>query len=315
VIDILAVGELLIDFTPNFNQAGLCFQMNAGGAPCNMLSMAQALGARTAFFGKVGNDQFGISLKKTLVDANINTEALLLSDEKPTTLAFVHLDEDGERSFSFYRKNCADTYLLEEEIPYHLIDMAKVIHFGSLSFTDNPSKSTVVKLLKYAKSKNKIISYDPNYRPNLWASQEEAIEGMVLGLEFADIIKVSVEEAELITGETNYKAAAIKLHNMGVGIVCITLGVDGSYYYHDGGSGHVEGFKSNVIDTTGAGDSFFGAVVSEVLKIGYENIDNISLEKTVRIGNVAASIVIENYGGIPSIPSHVLVEEKMNKYY
>lgn len=313
MIDILGVGELLIDFTPMKSEEGQCFKPNPGGAPCNMLAMAKSMGAETAFVGKVGHDQFGITLKKTLEEAGINVQGLIMSDESPTTLAFVHLTDDGDRSFSFYRKGCADVMLYKEDIPHDLVDQAKVIHFGSLSFTDEPSKSTVLTLLEYAKSKGKLISYDPNFRPALWSSKEAAIEGMMLGMQYADMIKVSDEEAMLLTGESDYKIAARKLYDLGISLVTVTLGEKGSLYYHQTGTGIVPGYKSQVIDTTGAGDSFFGAVVSEILKVGFDNLDVSSIENALNIGNAAASIVIEGYGGIPSIPNRSLVEERMNK--
>ena len=184
MIDILGIGELLIDFTPVKTEEGQFFKQNPGGAPCNMLTMAQKLGSSTAFIGKVGNDQFGKTLEKTLKDHNINIEGLVLSDEYNTTLAFVHLTESGDRSFSFYRKGCADVMLTKEDVDYRLIDQSKAVHFGSLSFTDEPSKSTVEDVIKYAKSNGKLISYDPNYRPALWTSKEEAINGMKIGLKY-----------------------------------------------------------------------------------------------------------------------------------
>lgn len=302
MIDILAVGELLIDFTPVNTEKGVCFQPNPGGAPCNMLAMASSMGAKVAFFGKVGNDQFGRTLRETLISANIDVEGLILSEETPTPLAFVHLTDEGDRSFSFYRKGCADVMITENEIPYELIDKAKVIHFGSLSFTDEPSKSTVMRLLDYAKEKGKLISYDPNYRPALWPSEKDAIEGMMLGMKYADLLKVSDEEAELLTGEKDLEKAAKRLHDKGIDFVTITLGEKGSLYYHNTGSGIVKGYKSQVVDTTGAGDAFFGAVVSEILNQDHTNLDENIIRNALKIGNAAASLVIEGYGGIPSIP-------------
>lgn len=302
-MDILAVGELLMDMTPVKTEAGICFKANPGGAPCNMLAMAQSMGAQTAFIGKVGNDQFGQELRETLISANINVEGLVMSDDVPTTLAFVHLAENGDRSFSFYRKGCADVMLTTDEVNYELVDQAGLVHFGSLSFTNEPSKSTVLNLLDYAKSKGKLISYDPNYRPALWSSKEAALEGMRLGFKYADIIKVSDEEAVLITGEKDLEKAAKYFFDLGIKLVTITLGSEGTLYYYRGGCEIVAGFKADVKDTTGAGDSFFGAVVSQLINIDLENISNDDLKNMIRVGNAAASIVIEGYGGIPSIPS------------
>lgn len=310
MIDILAIGELLIDFTPVKTKDGMCFKPNPGGAPCNMLAMAQSMGAQTAFIGKVGHDQFGKTLKETLIKSKINVEGLILSDVVPTTLAFVHLTDEGDRSFSFYRKGCADVMLEDIDINYKLIDEAQLIHFGSLSFTDEPSKSSVEKAIAYAKEKGKLISYDPNYRSALWNSEAEALAGMRIGLKYADMIKVSDEEAELLTGEKDPEKAAKVLFDMGISLITITLGEAGVYYLHKTGSGIIKGFKSQVIDTTGAGDSFFGAVIAQIMLSGYDTLTHDKLQEILTVGNAAASIVIEGLGGIPSIPSKEKVLER-----
>lgn len=313
MIDILAIGELLIDFTPIKTADGMAFKPNPGGAPCNMLAMAQSMGAVTAFVGKVGDDQFGLKLKSTLEASNINVEGLILSKDVPTTLAFVHLSETGERSFSFYRKGCADVMLTKGDIDFKLIDNAKVIHFGSLSFTDEPSKSSVLEALDYAKSNQKLISYDPNYRPALWTSKEAAISGMMLGLKYADFLKVSDDEAELLTGESDPVKAGEILFNMGISMVTITLGCRGVYYKHVLGSGFIKGFKSSVVDTTGAGDSFFGAFMAQYIQTENYKLTKKLLETYLKVANAAASIVVEGLGGIPSIPSKKNVYERLIK--
>lgn len=311
MFDILAIGELLIDFTPIKNEEGIFFKQNPGGAPCNMLAMAQALGSKTAFIGKVGNDQFGKTLKETLVSKGIHTEGLILSDKENTTLAFVHLTDSGDRSFSFYRDGCADVMLEEADINYSLIDQSEVVHFGSLSFTNEPSRTTVEKVIQYAKSKGKIISYDPNYRPALWADKTSALLGMKIGLQYADIIKVSDEEALLITGENTIEAAAKSLHDEGITLICVTLGSEGCYYHHNSGCGRVDGFISQVVDTTGAGDAFFGATVHQLIKDDYKSIEKEALEAVLSLSNAAASLVIEELGGIPAIPCRDAVLKRL----
>lgn len=308
--DILAIGELLIDLTPIKTDKGSAFLPNPGGAPCNMLAMAQSMGASTAFIGKVGNDQFGHRLKETLNGANINTQGLIMSDDYNTTLAFVHLSDEGDRSFSFYRKGCADTMLFEHDIDYTLVDQCKLLHFGSLSFTDEPSKETLLKVLSYAKSKNIKISYDPNYRPALWSRKEVAIKNMMLGFDYADYIKVSDEEALLLTNKDTIEAAADDLFNKDISLVTVTLGDQGVYYKHACGSGYVKAFKSDVIDTTGAGDSFFGALMAQIVLADNKNISQEILEDYLKNSNAAASIVVEGFGGIPSIPDKVKVLER-----
>ena len=303
MFDIVAVGELLIDFTPVKNEQGIFFKQNPGGAPCNMLTMASRLGSRTAFIGKVGRDQFGIHLGKILQEQGINISGLVYSEEYNTTLAFVHLDESGDRSFSFYRKGCADVMLDKAEVDYTMLDRTRALHFGSLSFTNEPSRSTVLDMVEYAKKKGSLITYDPNYRPALWACEREAAEAMGKGLEYADVVKVSEEEAVLLTGEENIHRAAEMLYNRGIKLVCVTLGEKGAFYYHRNGHGIVKGFKSKVADTTGAGDTFFGAVVHQLLQ--KDDINELTvgeLEEILTFSNAAASICIEGLGGIPSIP-------------
>ncbi len=238
--DILGIGELLIDFTPIKEKGVKGFVENPGGAPCNMLTMAQNLGAKTAFIGKVGNDQFGKRLGQVLREQGINTEGLLYSDKYPTTLAFVHLQDNGDRSFSFYRKGCADVMIEKEDIDFDLIHRSKAVHFGSLSFTDEPSKSTVEGVISLAKDKE-THNIRPNYRPLLWSSEEEAIAGMKIGLKYADVIKVSEEEAALLTGTENIVDAAQLLMEQGVQLVCVTLGDAGSYFAHQNYAGYVKG--------------------------------------------------------------------------
>ena len=304
MFDIIAVGELLIDFTPIKNEYGIFFKENPGGAPCNMLTMAQKLGSKTAFIGKVGKDQFGIQLGKVLKAQDIDISGLVYSEEYNTTLAFVHLDEGGDRSFSFYRNGCADVMLEKSEVDYTLLDKTRALHFGSLSFTNEPSRSTVLDIVEYARKKGKLISYDPNYRPALWASEAAAIKGMRTGLEYADIIKVSEEEAVLLTGEDDFYKAAERLYKDGIKLVCVTLGEKGSFYYHKNGHGIVNGYKSKVVDTTGAGDSFFGATMHQILqRNGLNELTAQDLNEIFSFSNAAASICIENFGGIPSIPS------------
>lgn len=313
MIELVALGELLIDFTPHKMDGIAHFKQNAGGAPCNMLAMAQILGTETGFIGKVGNDQFGRFLKKTLDDIGVSTRGLVLSDEEPTTLAFVHLDEGGDRSFSFYRRGCADVMLRPADVDGTLLADAKAVHFGSLSFTDEPSRSTVLEVIRTAKDAGKLISYDPNYRPALWPDEDSAIAGMDLGLQFADMLKVSDEEALLITGEKELESAAVALYKKGIKFVCITLGANGVYYYHQNGHGRVEGFPSTVVDTTGAGDSFFGAVVHQVLAYGQpvESLRKEVIESILTYGNAVASLCIEGNGGIPSLPSKDRIEARL----
>lgn len=311
---LIGIGEILIDFTPLRREEGLFFKQNAGGAPCNMLTMAQILGTPAAFIGKAGEDQFGHFLKKTLEDHNVDTRGFILTREVPTTLAFVHLEESGERDFSFYRKGCADVMLTSEEVDYDLIDEARALHFGSLSFTQEPAREAVLKAVEFAKAKGHLISYDPNYRPPLWPSEKAAIEGMRLGLKYADVLKVSDEEAVLLTGERSIEKAAELLRQEGITLVCVTLGHEGVFYSHPSGSGRVPGFKAEVVDTTGAGDAFFGSLMHQILlsrkPVGELRTDEI--KGFLRFSNAVASLCIEGLGGIPSLPTPERIMERLS---
>lgn len=312
-MDIIAVGELLIDFTPEQSDKEHRYVANPGGAPCNFLTMASAVGVKTGFIGKVGDDAFGHYLKMVIEEKGINTEGLVFSETLNTTLAFVHLDENGERSFSFYRKGCADVGLCQDEVDLKLIDEAKFIHFGSLSFTDEPNRTTVLNILTYAKQKGKWISYDPNFRPSLWENEAEARDRLLEGLAFADIVKVSEEELELLTEIQDPLQGCQKLAEHDIKLICVTLGAEGVFYYTPNAHGQVKGFPSNVVDTTGAGDTFFGATVGQLLARGVDltAIETSALEEVLNYANCASSICIERYGGIPSIPTDEEVKRKM----
>lgn len=312
--DIVGLGELLIDFTPVKIDGLTFFKENPGGAPCNYLTIAQNLGSKTAFIGKVGNDSFGKMLKSTLEENEISTEGLVMSDEYNTTLAFVHLDDEGDRSFSFYRKNCADVMLSYEDVDLSLIDNTKVFHFGSLSFTDEPIRSTTFKILDYCLDKNIIISYDPNYRPSLWDSEENAVNSIKMGLKYADILKLSEEEALLITGSSDPLEACRTLEKYDIKMIFITLGDKGSFYYHKNCYGYVEGRKCKVVDTTGAGDTFFGSAVHQIIgkKIPLTDFKESDFKKILNFSNTAASICIENYGGMPAIPKKEQIISALN---
>ncbi len=308
MFDVVALGEALIDFTYNGlskdNQK--LFEQNAGGAPCNMLAAVSSCKMKTAFIGKVGEDMHGYFLKETMQNANIDISGVISSKDYFTTLAFVDINDKGERSFSFARKSSADVMLKKEEINIDIIKKSKVFHFGSLSLTQNPSKEATFFALEKAKEYNCVISYDPNYRASLWANAEAAKKEMRSVLKYVDIIKISDEECELITGEKEPDKAGKILNDMGISIALITLGSKGSLAFINGESKFVKGFKAKeVVDTTGAGDSFFGGFIYKFLKED-TFIKSVSLKKSeefLLFANALASLCIEKRGGIPSIPS------------
>ena len=305
--DITALGELLIDFTPcEISEAGMkIFEQNPGGAPANVLVAAGNFGAKTAFIGKVGKDMHGEFLKETLEKYNIETKGLIMDEKVFTTLAFVSLNEKGERTFSFARKPGADTCLTKEEVNLELIKKSKIFHFGSLSLTNNPSKEALLYALEKAKEMKKIISYDPNYRPLLWENRDIAVKEMRDVVKYADIIKISDEETELLTGYKEPEKAALKLIEQGIPLVFITLGSEGSFLKTKDFQIRVKSKKCNVVDTTGAGDAFWGAIL---YKLSTRKNDVLQLTEKegaeyLEFANIAAGICVEKRGAIPAMPS------------
>lgn len=308
MFDVVALGELLIDFTPAGNSpaGNELFERNPGGAPANVLAAVSKLGGSSAFIGKVGNDQFGHFLQGVLNKNNIETKGLKFSDEFNTTLAFVHLNEKGDRSFSFYRKPGADTMLEEGDLEYSLIDEARIFHFGSLSMTDEPSKSATIKAVEYAKKKGKIISYDPNWRPPLWKDEKAAKEGMLIGLQYADILKISEEEQEFLTGEKDLIAGSKILFDLGIKLIIVTLGPKGCFYRYKAGTGHLNTYDTKVTDTTGAGDAFLGGLLYNISKIRTDisDTDRSEIESILDFSNAVGAICASKRGAIPAMPSY-----------
>lgn len=317
MFDVTALGEILIDFTPcGKSEAGQrVFEQNPGGAPANVLACLNKCGKKTAFIGKVGNDMHGQFLVDVLNDSGICTEGVVVDDSVFTTLAFVALSDSGERSFSFARKPGADTCLTQEELKEEIIRDSKVFHIGSLSLTAEPSKGTTFKALEIAKEAGCIISYDPNYRAPLWDSQETAIEGMRSVVSFVDVMKISDEETALLTDIVEPEGAAKKLVDMGVSVVAVTLGADGALVCTKEGSIIVPGFKADMVDTTGAGDSFWGGFLKCLLDSG-KRPEDVSLEEAAafaKYGNAVASLCVEKRGAIPAMPAVEEIEERIRK--
>lgn len=314
--DITALGELLIDFTPyGAMQDGVeVFERNPGGAPANVLAAASKLGRSTAFIGMVGNDKFGLFLRSVLESNGINTCGLKQTDKAHTTLAFVHLDANGDRSFSFYRNPGADTMLGEEDVDYEIIRNSKIFHFGSVSMTDEPCRRATLSALRFAKENSIAVSYDPNLRPSLWKDIETAKSVIRQGLAFADIIKVSEEELAFITDTGNLEKGSGLLYESGISVVFVTLGDKGCYYRYKGGAGLIKGYKVNAIDTTGAGDAFFGAALSVISGLGLDPIhkmDKESFEEIVRFANAAGALAATRKGAIPAMPDRAAIQELM----
>lgn len=306
MFDVTALGEVLIDFTPcGKSEAGMnLFEQNPGGAPANVLAALCNLGFNTAFIGKVGDDMHGALLKDTLDKAGIDTEGLVVDDTVFTTLAFVSL-KDGERTFSFARKPGADTQLRPEEVKEDIVKNTKIFHCGSLSLTDEPARSATFHAIKMAKESGALISYDPNYRAPLWNSVEEAKVQMRSVIPYADIMKISDEETALLTDCSDPKEAAQALLDQGVKCVVVTLGKDGALLKTAQIEIVEKGKARKVVDTTGAGDSFWGGILSRFAQDGTDPAE-ITEEKAreyVRFANAVAGLCVEKRGAIPAMPT------------
>lgn len=310
--DVVALGELLIDFTLNgeSTQGNPMFEANPGGAPCNVLSMLSKLGKRTSFIGKVGNDQFGRLLRDTIEDVGIDSNYLLVDKEIPTTLAFVHTFPDGDREFSFYRKPGADMMLTEDEIIEEMVSNTKIFHFGTLSMTHENVRKATIKAIELAKRNGAIISLDPNLREPLWDNLENAKEQMLKAVSMCDVLKISDNEIQFLTGIEDYEEGIAKLRSMyDIPLVCLTLGKDGSRAYYKDMRVEVSGFKQeNVIDTTGAGDTFCGCVLNYICENGLHNLNENNLKEMITFANAAASLVTLKRGAIKSMPDKEEVE-------
>ena len=309
MIDVVALGELLIDFaTQSVDGEGYpTMAAHPGGAPANFLAALTKFGAKTALIGKVGSDTFGKLLLGTLQKAGIETKGMVVTDDVFTTLAFVTFDAHGDREFAFSRKPGADTCLQFEEIDLSIIDQAKVFHFGTLSLTDEPARSATQKCVAYAKQAGKLITYDPNLRKPLWADLEEAKKQLIWGLGQADVVKISDEEVEFLFGLGVQEGAKYILENFGVKLVFVTCGADGCFFKNAVAEGHVPSLSGiKVIDTTGAGDIFGGSAVSQILKTGKapETLTEAELRQIVRFACTSAGLSTTKPGGISAVPDY-----------
>lgn len=313
--DVTALGELLIDFTPcGKSPAGMrVFEQNPGGAPANVLCALSNLGMKTAFIGKVGADMHGDFLCETLRDKNIDLSGLLRDPSVFTTLAFVKLSENGERSFSFARKPGADACLRPEELKADILRSTKIFHFGSLSLTGEPSRSATLAAIAHAKAAGAIISYDPNYRAPLWESREAAVAQMRSVLSHVDVIKLSDEETTLLTDEASPEVASQVLLNRGIPCVVITLGSKGALLRTRAGLVRVGAPACKVVDTTGAGDAFWGGFLCRLAQSGKRPVELDVTDATdfLRFANAVAALCVGKRGAIPAMP---YLEETMKLY-
>ncbi len=317
--DVAALGELLVDFTDSgINEQGnALFAANPGGAPCNVLAMLAKLGRKTAFIGKVGDDIFGRMLRDTVQSAGIGTEGLILDASAHTTLAFVKNFPNGDRDFSFYRDPGADMLLRKDELSEDTIRSAAIFHFGTLSMTHAGVLAATEKAVALAKESGSLISFDPNLRPPLWKTSDEARERIDWGLHQCDILKIADNELEFMTGLTDFAAGSevLRTKHPNIRMLNVTAGADGCYSFYDDKAIFVPSFcLGGTIETTGAGDTFCACVLNFVLDYGLENLSEQQLTEMLRFANAAAYLITTKKGAIRSMPERAEVEDILQKY-
>ena len=318
--DVITAGELLIDFTPaSYPGAPVLFSPNPGGAPANVAVQLAKLGIQVGFIGKVGNDSFGTLLTECLRSNGVNTEGVVKDNDYNTTLSFVELNSNGDRSFTFYRKHGADTRLRTDEVDLRMIYGCRLFHFGSVSLTDQPSRETTSELVKTAFKCGKLISYDPNRRPALWASESESLDIMRQGLPYCHILKVSEDELLFLSGASSISEGIAYMVKQGIKIILVTLGADGCVFSANGFTGSLPAFAVNAVDTTASGDCFFGAFISCLIANGFHTPESLSslthrqLMEFCKFASAAGAVCASEYGGIPSVPDLKSIRECIDK--
>ena len=304
--DVVTLGELLIDFTDNgmSAQGNTMFEANPGGAPCNVLAMLNKLGHPTAFIGKVGKDIFGLKLKSVLEEVGIDTSNLIVDEDARTTLAFVQTFEDGDRDFSFYRNPGADMLLTADEVDGELVKSARLFHFGTLSMTHEGVREATKKAIRIAKENGAIVSFDPNLRPPLWKSLDDAKEQAAYGFTQCDVLKISDNEIQWFTGEEDYDKGIEKLRQeYDIPLILLSMGKDGSRAYYKDLRVEIPSFiQKETIETTGAGDTFGGCCLHYVLEYGLDGLNEERLKEMLTFANAAASIITTRKGALRVMP-------------
>lgn len=315
--DVVALGELLIDFTENgtSKQGNPLFEANPGGAPCNVLAMLSKLGHTTAFIGKVGNDYFGEQLGNAIAEAGIDASFLCKDKEIHTTLAMVHTFPDGDRDFSFYRNPGADMMLTEAEIPEDLMKNTKIFHFGTLSMTHENVRAATKKAIRLAAEAGAVISFDPNLRPPLWDSMENAKEQVLYGLSCCQVLKISDNEIQWLTGQEDYTEGVRWIRERySIPLILVSMGKEGSRAYYQDKIVEVKPFlQKNTIETTGAGDTFCGCVLHYICKYGLDDLTEDILQEMLTFANGAASLITTKKGALRVMPSVEEINQLIKK--
>ncbi|MBM6948630.1 PfkB family carbohydrate kinase [Mordavella massiliensis] len=311
--DVVALGELLIDFTENglSGQGNPLLEANPGGAPCNVLAMLNRLGKKTAFIGKVGNDQFGKMLKEVVEESGTDVSGLAMDEQVHTTLAFVHTFPDGDREFSFYRNPGADMMLTKEEVDPEIIKNARIFHFGTLSSTHAGVREATRYAIDVAKENGLLVSFDPNLREPLWESLDQAKEEILYGMSKCDILKISDNEMEFMTGTTDYnKGVEMLREQFDIPLICVTLGKEGSRaYYRDLIVEAAPFVREDTIETTGAGDTFEACTLNYILEHGLEDLTEENLKEMLTFANAGASIITTRKGALKVMPEKEEIEK------
>ena len=314
--DVTALGELLIDFTENgkSNQGNPLFEANPGGAPCNVLAMLAKLGHKTAFIGKVGNDFFGTQLKEAITEVGIDASYLRMDEEVHTTLAMVHTYPDGDRDFSFYRNPGADMMLTEKEIPEDLIMDSEIFHFGTLSMTHDGVRAATKKAVSIAKETGALISFDPNLRPPLWKNLDEAKEQVLYGLGYCDILKISDNEIQWLTGKDDYTEGVEWINERyHIPLILVSMGKEGSRAYYKDKMVEAKPFlQKNTIETTGAGDTFCGCALHYICQHGLLDLTEDQLRDMLTFANAAASLITTRKGALRVMPRLAEIDELLS---
>lgn len=314
--DVIALGELLIDFTMNgqSEQGNNMFEACPGGAPCNVLALLNKMGKKTAFIGKVGKDQFGTLLRDTITKAGIDASNLMVDENVNTTLAFVHTFPDGDREFSFYRNPGADMMLTADEVNPEVVKDTKVFHFGTLSMTHEGVREATKKAVETAKANGCLVSFDPNLRPPLWSSLDLAKEQMEYGFGKCDILKISDNEIQFVSGKEDYdEGIAYLQETYNIPLILLTMGKDGSRAYYKGMRVERPGFSVKAIETTGAGDTFCGSSLNYLVDHDFENLTEEQLGEMLTFANAAAALVTTKKGAIKAMPVKEEVLELIQK--
>lgn len=316
--DVTALGELLIDFTESGKspQGNPLVEANPGGAPCNVLAMLNKLGKKTAFIGKVGNDAFGRQLSEAVGKSGTDISGLVTDNDVHTTLAFVHTLSGGEREFSFYRNPGADMMLRKDEVKEDIIKSARIFHFGTLSLTHDSVREATRYAVDIAKKNNLLVSFDPNLREPLWNSLDDAKVQIEYGLSKCDILKISDNELEFITGTCDYqKGAKLLQDTYKIPIIFVTMGKEGSLACFKDAIVFKETFSDiKPIEKTGAGDTFTACALNYILENGLENLLENNLRELLTFANAAASIITTRKGALNSMPEREEIEALINLY-